>query len=555
MYSGSFQEPRCKLTGFEVKKRDGLARISTYLTKEGTLELPCAIDTGTLFPDLLQRRLSNVPLSAPAEFANRYKYKGGGQPVEIYPAAIPHVSPGDCVMVPSWSTTLSNPRDYVSWLVSMKTRIPPDTAWYIPAVALPSNVHLLCYSGFDLFDFTAVDLRTTQHLFCLPEGEFPATFLNDGICDCRGCRESDLGLHNRLALKRELVLIRHFIAEQQLREFVDGRVRMQASHVAILRHLDYNGAFFEERIPVVRNARLGAMSGDALFRPEIRRFAERVVERYIPSEGPVAVLLPCSAKKPYSLSQSHHKFISAIAGRAVELIVTSPLGLVPRDLEQVYPAAHYDIPVTGYWDKEEISITAGILNRFLSRHHFTRLIAHLEGGALEAAQMAAGLSGIELTCTGCGHTVSREALACLDDALSGERKVTYDPVRGILSWQFGIAVDTTGMTIRWKRPNLSVRKGTIHLFSLNPGTGLLRPTFAGWNHIPRVYRVIIDDFPVRGDILVPGVIAADPMIREGDEVLVEGPHALATGRAAMGATEMHSSAHGVAVRVRKVLKD
>lgn len=35
---------------------------------------------------------------------------------------------------------------------------------------------------------------------------------------------------------------------------------------------------------------------------------------------------------------------------------------------------------------------------------------------------------------------------------------------------------------------------------------------------------------------------------------MEGPHALATGRAAMGAAEMQSPSRGVAVRVRKVLK-
>jgi archaeosine synthase len=111
------------------------------------------------------------------------------------------------------------------------------------------------------------------------------------------------------------------------------------------------------------------------------------------------------------------------------------------------------------------------------------------------------------------------------------------------------------MTLRWKPPGLSVRKGKEPLFSIDPGTGLMRPTFAGWKSIPGVYRVKIDDFPIQGDILMPGVIAADPLIREGDEVLVEGPQALATGKAAMGATEMQSSSRGVAVRVRKVLKD
>jgi archaeosine synthase alpha-subunit len=118
-----------------------------------------------------------------------------------------------------------------------------------------------------------------------------------------------------------------------------------------------------------------------------------------------------------------------------------------------------------------------------------------------------------------------------------------------------VAVDTSGMSMRWKFPNLMVRRGKEYLFSLDPGTGLLRPTFGGWKYIPGVYRVRIDNFVPKGDILAPGVISADPAIREGDEVLVEGPHALATGRAAMGAAEMQSSTRGVAVRVRKVLKD
>ncbi len=46
----------------------------------------------------------------------------------------------------------------------------------------------------------------------------------------------------------------------------------------------------------------------------------------------------------------------------------------------------------------------------------------------------------------------------------------------------------------------------------------------------------------------------DPEIRDGDEVLVVGRRALATGRAAMSAQEMIKSHRGVAVRVRKIKK-
>ncbi|MDD1645454.1 MAG: DUF5591 domain-containing protein, partial [Methanomicrobiales archaeon] len=236
-----------------------------------------------------------------------------------------------------------------------------------------------------------------------------------------------------------------------------------------------------------------------------------------------------------------------------ELIVTSPLGLVPRDLERVYPAAHYDVPVTGYWDREELAVISSVIARYLNRHSYRRVIAHLVGGALAAARMAAAEAGVTLEETARSHPTSPDALSDLEAALEGERVVRPDFIRGTLSWQFGADVDTRGLQVRGKPPSRRVVRGRVPFFTLDEGMGLLRPTFDGWNLIPGGYRVEIDDFLPRGDIMVPGVLAADPRIREGDEVLVTGPRALATGRAAMGAEEIRRSARGVAVRVRRIM--
>ncbi len=91
-------------------------------------------------------------------------------------------------MVADWHTAFSNPRNYVDWLVGLKEKTPVDTAWYAPAAGLPSNVHILCYSGFDLFDFRALISNPHREQFCTPEGEFPADALESGICTCTGCQ-------------------------------------------------------------------------------------------------------------------------------------------------------------------------------------------------------------------------------------------------------------------------------------------------------------------------------------------------------------------------------
>jgi archaeosine synthase len=295
-----------------------------------------------------------------------------------------------------------------------------------------------------------------------------------------------------------------------------------------------------------------ANSGESMQRAEVRRFAERVIERYVPPKTDVAVLLPCSARKPYSLSQSHRKFQQAIGGRAHELIVTSPLGLVPRELETVYPAGHYDVPVTGYWDAEECAVIAVILAGYFRKHPYRRIIAHLEGGALKVAQMAAKQCGIilEYSCT--GHPAGNTALYALDAALEGERKVKDDRLHGMVSYQFNCDVDIKGTTLRGHFPEVFYSRNNVQLFSIDTGTGMLRPTLDGWKIIPEGYRVHIDDFIPEGDILAPGVVSADPVIRDGDEVLVVGARALGSGRAAMPADEMQRCRRGVAVHVRKI---
>ncbi|MGD0534264.1 MAG: archaeosine synthase subunit alpha [Methanoregula sp.] len=541
----------------DIRKRDGLARAGLLTCDGGSVPqvpFPAVLETETVFPSLATRGGTNVPLSAPAEFVKTYITRGTDQPVAIHPSFENPAASGDVVMVANWHTALSNPRRYVEWLKNLKEKTPADTLWYAPGTALPSNVHILCYTGFGLFDYIAVDLKSAQGVFCTSEGEFPAATQKNGICSCEGCRAGDLKMHNRLALEDEVALVRYFIGQSKLRELVDARCRMNANHVAIMRHLDVDYAGTEPFAPIARSGVMRANSGESMQRVEVRRFAERLLSRYRPPQATVAVLLPCSAKKPYSLSQSHRRFQQAIAGRAHELIITSPLGLVPRELECVYPAMHYDVPVTGYWDAEECAYISDIVARYLSLHKYERVIAHLEGGALKVAEMAAETCGITLEYSCREYPTGDEALSQLNRALDRERRVKDDRLHGMLSYQFGCDVDTRGMLSRGHFPELFYSKNNQQLFSIDTGNGLLRPTFEGWALIPQGYRVTISDFIPEGDVLVPGVVDADAAIRDGDEVLVVGPKATATGRAAMSAAEMKNSKRGVAVRVRKIKK-
>ena len=312
---------------------------------------------------------------------------------------------------------------------------------------------------------------------------------------------------------------------------------------------------FDGLYPAVRSSRFRANAGESMFRREIALFEERLVSRYVPPRSDICVLLPCASRKPYSLSRSHQMFMRVVDSRAHEVIVTSPLGVVPRELELVYPAGHYDVPVTGYWDLEEQELLTGFLTAYLEKHKYERILCHLEGGAKAVALEAAKRAGVtlEITCND-DRPLSQESLRALNAALEGSRKVKNDFIHGTMLFQFGEDVDTKGLVVKGRYPQVKALLKKTQLFTTDPTTGFIRPTHEGWARI-KGYRVKISEgFIPQGDVLAPGVADCDPRIREGDEVLVEGDGYLATGKAAMGAQEMLSSKRGVAVKVRKTRK-
>jgi archaeosine synthase len=231
------------------------------------------------------------------------------------------------------------------------------------------------------------------------------------------------------------------------------------------------------------------------------------------------------------------------------------MGIVPRELEAIYPAGHYDIPVTGYWDREEREFIAASLARYIEKHRFGRIIAHLDDKTRLIAEDAAARVGVEIEST-CANDrpVSPDSLKRLEESLAGERKMRPDVIRGTLSWQFGADVDTKSLILKGRRGRRKVMKGRNQMFSIDEDTGLMRPTMDGWGLLGDRYHIIIDDFIPQGDVLAPGILDADPCIREGDEVFVTGPQAQGTGKAVMGAKEMLSSSRGVAAKLRKVKK-
>jgi len=81
------------------------------------------------------------------------------------------------------------------------------------------------------------------------------------------------------------------------------------------------------------------------FRPEFEEAFGFIIRDYAVRPSEMAVFLPCSVHKPYSTSPSHRKFDEVIASSVpagtAHVVVFGTCGVVPRELELMYPYASY----------------------------------------------------------------------------------------------------------------------------------------------------------------------------------------------------------------------
>jgi archaeosine synthase len=582
---------------FEVHERDGAARIGEVRLADPVttpaLADPFLADAGSLWtadrevPQGDENRLTVLPhrsFPAGTRAEVRDSFAVDHPTVDAPTAAVvdsqtPRVVGADAYVLADATGFVGHGEAFRDAMVSARETLPPDAAVVVSGVATPANVATLVAAGVDLVDGSLARTKGTEGRYLTADAEHFLEDLTELPCACPACsipREefsrADCAEHNVAVLEAELRRVRERVRSGRLRDYLEGQARHDGWLTATLREFDDQWAYLEERTPVLRSAEITAASAETLDRVEIRRFADRVTSRYRNRfvDQPLA-LVPCSATKPYSDSQSHGQFHDAIQWRAHTVSMTSPIGVVPQELETTYPAQHYDAVVTGDWSEDEIAFVAEVLRRYLTRTEYSRVIAHVPAdGYREICERVEADPTIdvpfEYTCV--DHPTTDESLGELNAALAGEpayskREREHNTVRAIADYLIGDgagdelfeAISTTG---RYPKLQVWTADGDDRdqLATMVPQYGTLSFTLAGarrWvDSDAPTRRVTIDEFVPHGSVLAPGVVDADDGIRVGDEVVIEGPKAFAVGRAEMSGPEMVGSTRGVASEVRHV---
>jgi archaeosine synthase len=305
---------------------------------------------------------------------------------------------------------LRNFRNIVKAIVQIKQQLDNNLTLMASGKIIPNLYPMLVYLGIDLIDSSYLQYLSSENFYDALEQLLPIYKVKYLPCSCVACRgklkdllndkySSEkiilLCLHNFITAKIYINKIKQYLIYEDYRAFVEKASLDNMNVISMLKLLDRE--YFEDlqyETPVFQeNKVINCLGASSYYRPDFREFRERAIKYFTPEPTTkLIILLPCSAKKPYSESKSHRQFFKAIRKfpdfpSFQEIILTSPLGAIPRQFENLYPVNSYDISVTGEWDNEEKTITANMLTSLLEKYDKNiPIICHLEGEYIEIAK-------------------------------------------------------------------------------------------------------------------------------------------------------------------------
>ncbi len=416
-------------------------------------------------------------------------------------------------LIPNVLDMLRNTKNFVDYTVGIREKYGYDKLFYAPGI--PSSLYPpMVYLGYDIFD--------------------------DCYDNMQGNGEGEKIIEE----------VKHHLRDGDFRDFLDGVLNLKGRE--IIRYLDTNYYEKQEIFYPIWNKKMNIFSLESIYRVDVERWRRRLKERYKkPDYGKYLLLLPCSARKPYSISTTHRKIREKVKGTMHEVIITSPLGIVPRELEMFYPAQNYDVPTIGHWYEEEKKMIENILSWYLENFKYDMIISYLPENMRFLEHLFKERDVVSIW----GNKLDELEKITVDlNYHVPWKNVVLENLKSVARFQFGTGEELfKNAIIRGRYPRINIYKGEKRVFGFNIEKGMLTLTELSADYLMKMsrYTVFIDDFYPQGDVFSVGVTDATKDIREGDEVVVVYDNELrAWGTARINYYDMINEKEGKAVKVR-----
>jgi 7-cyano-7-deazaguanine tRNA-ribosyltransferase len=188
-------------------------------------------------------------------------------------------------------------------------------------------------------------------------------------------RTNKIALHNLYAIKAEVDRVKEAIHEGRLWEYTIRKARAHPKLFETISTFINNTSFFIETTPRYKENAVFLFSKEDQFRPEIFRYHSIV--RKFKTKKKTLVIIPDGGIRPFYASAEYNnlkkEFISELED--VQFCQYNPyLGIIPLELSDIYPAAHYVVSDT-IFDQNGFPEFTKTWKTFLRQNKFKKIYA------------------------------------------------------------------------------------------------------------------------------------------------------------------------------------
>ena len=458
-------------------------------------------------------------------------------------------------------------KDLVDVVMNSMKNLADDRPRHLMGAGHPMIFALCVAMGCDLFDSAAYILYAEDDRLLSTRGTFKLENLTEMPCSCEVCskytpddlrsmpkekRRDLIAQHNLHVSFAELRLIRQAIYDGNLMELVEERCRAHPALLEAVRHLGNYSSEMEKYDPRSKKSAFFYTGSESLCRSEVLRHMQKL--RSMPKKRDLIILPP--TRKPYS------KFISGKLGEfyiygdenEIDLddvdfmVLDIPFGLVPLQIDELYPLSQNDAPKIR--DVDGIEFVEDFINEFVE--YYDQVLIHKRVND----DLELGLFN--------EYGKSDEIRYKKDDVAK---------LKAIADYQFGPgagkALFTGNINVEKSKKTGKIRHvydGKVLIVNMRASDSFLILSKEGAKRLHNAMsypqnRVVVnkdsEPFALDGkSVFCKFVTDCDDDIRSNDEVLIvnEEDKLLAYGKTLLGACEIKEFETGQAVKTRKGMK-
>ncbi len=281
--------------------------------------------------------------------------------------------------------------DLADMIFAAKTNLPSSAPFHLFGAGHPFMLAFAVALGCDLFDSAAYILYARRGRYLTNAGTLHLAQMEYFPCRCSAClrmKPADVRLlptiektqflaeHNISACLQEIATIKEAIVEGRLWELVEARCRSHPSLLQGLRRIKEHKPQITRGAPSTKRKGILFFDSTSLQRPEYLIYLERLVGDYEPPKtATTALLVPATRQGPEDRVDTRVG-LKGLGPETHVCLYCPPYGIVPSELEDVFPFMHTEIPEEP--DPEILKAMVGTVRIYFASHRGYRslVVAH-----------------------------------------------------------------------------------------------------------------------------------------------------------------------------------